>query len=44
MKVLPQTFNLDWYWNWAPDGVYTRFVSPIIFFAWVAVVSGYITC
>jgi hypothetical protein len=28
---------------WAPDGVYSRFVSPIIGLVWVAVVSGVLT-
>ena len=26
----------------APDGAYTRFISPIIFLAWVGVVSGFL--
>jgi hypothetical protein len=25
---------------WAPDGAYSRFISPIIALAWVTVVSG----
>jgi hypothetical protein len=25
---------------WAPDGAYSRFVSPIVGLAWIAVVSG----
>jgi hypothetical protein len=25
---------------WAPDGAYSRFISPTIALAWVAVVSG----
>jgi hypothetical protein len=25
---------------WAPDGAYSRFISPIIGLAWVAVISG----
>jgi hypothetical protein len=28
---------------WAPDGAYTRFIWPIIFLAWVAVVSGFLS-
>ncbi len=27
---------------WAPDGAYTRFISPIIVLAWVGVVSGFL--
>jgi hypothetical protein len=25
---------------WAPDGAYSRFISPIIGLAWIAVISG----
>ncbi|HEY6408448.1 MAG TPA: hypothetical protein VIY29_13350 [Ktedonobacteraceae bacterium] len=28
---------------WAPDGAYTRFIWPLIFLAWVAVVSGFLS-
>jgi hypothetical protein len=28
---------------WAPDGAYSRFISPIIGLAWIAVVSGLLT-
>ena len=28
---------------WAPDGAYSRFVSPIIGLAWIAVISGLLT-
>jgi hypothetical protein len=27
---------------WAPDGAYSRFVSPIVALAWIAVVSGFL--
>jgi hypothetical protein len=27
---------------WAPDGAYSRFVAPIVAFAWLAVVSGFL--
>ena len=27
---------------WAPDGAYSRFISPIVALAWVAVVSGFL--
>lgn len=27
---------------WAPDGAYSRFISPIIALAWIAVVSGFL--
>ena len=27
---------------WAPDGLYSRFITPIVFLAWVAVVSGFL--
>jgi len=25
---------------WAPDGAYSRFITPIVFLAWIAIVSG----
>ena len=25
---------------WAPDGAYSRFISPIIGIAWIVVISG----
>ena len=28
---------------WAPDGAYSRFISPIIGLAWIAVISGLLT-
>jgi hypothetical protein len=28
---------------WAPDGAYSRFISPIVALAWLAVVSGLLT-
>jgi hypothetical protein len=27
---------------WAPDGAYSRFISPIVALAWIAVVSGFL--
>lgn len=29
---------------WAPDGAYSRFISPIVALAWIAVVSGFSIC
>jgi hypothetical protein len=27
---------------WSPDGAYCRYISPIVFLGWIAVVSGFL--